>query len=114
MVDAQLPRQMATWFNDAGCDAMHTLGLPGGNASTDEQVLETAAREQRIVITKDEDFVNSHLLFARPEKLLLISTGNIANRELKQLILPQIPALIAQFQIQAFIELGRTGLIIRG
>lgn len=114
LIDAQLPRRMGGWLNNAGCDAVHTLDLPAGNRSTDEQVIEFAEREQRIVITKDADFVNSHLLAARPPKLLLISTGNISNRELEQLVVPLIPSMVAEFQIHSFLELGRTGLIVRG
>jgi predicted nuclease of predicted toxin-antitoxin system len=80
IVDAQLPRRMARWLSQAGCDASHSLDLPDANRSTDEQIIEFARREQRVVVTKDEDFVDSHLLFTRPPKLLLISTGNISRR----------------------------------
>ena len=86
LVDAQLPRRMVGWRNNAGCDAVHTLDLPDGNRSTDEQIIEFAEREQRVEVTKDADFVNSHLLSARPAKLLLVSTGDISNRELQQLV----------------------------
>ena len=29
---------MAAWFGTAGCDAIHTLDLPDGNRTTDENV----------------------------------------------------------------------------
>ena len=38
--------------------------------------------EQRVVITKDADFVNSFLLHGQPHELLLVSTGNISTSEL--------------------------------
>jgi predicted nuclease of predicted toxin-antitoxin system len=105
---------MAGWLHNAGCDAVHTLDLPDRNRSTDEQVIEFAEREQRVVVTKDADFVNSHLLSARPPKLLLVSTGNISNQELEQLVVPLIPRFVAEFQSHAFLELGRTGVLVRG
>jgi predicted nuclease of predicted toxin-antitoxin system len=114
LIDAGLPRRMVGWLGSAGCDAIHTLDLPDKNRTTDEQLIEHADREQRTVVTKDADFVNSHLLHARPAKLLLISTGNTSNRELEQLIVPLIPDLIREFQTHAFLELGRTGIVIRG
>jgi predicted nuclease of predicted toxin-antitoxin system len=114
LIDAQLPRRMAGWLVSAGCDAVHTLDLPDGNRTTDEQVIECADREQRAVVSKDADFVNSHLLHARPAKLLLISTGNISNQELEQLAVPLIPDVIREFQAHTFLELGRTGIIVRG
>ena len=101
-------------MTEAGCDAVHTLDLPDGNATGDDQVIALADREGRVVVTKDADFVNSHLLSGRPGKLLLISTGNINNRELEQLLRPLIPDLIREFQVHAFLELSRFGLMIRG
>jgi predicted nuclease of predicted toxin-antitoxin system len=114
LVDAQLPRRMTAWLTAAGCDAIHTLDLPGANRTTDEQINDIADREQRVVITKDSDFVDSHLLRGRPAKLLLISTGNITNRVLEALMVPLIPDIAREFQTNSFLELGRPGLMIRG
>jgi predicted nuclease of predicted toxin-antitoxin system len=114
VVDAQLPRRMTAWLTAAGCDAVHTLDLPDGNRTTDERINDVADREQRVVVTKDADFVDSHLLRNRPAKLLLISTGNISNRDLEALATPLIPDIIREFQTHLFLELGRTGLVIRG
>ena len=114
LVDAQTPRRLTAWLAAAGCDAIHTLDLPVANRTTDEQINEIAEREQRVVITKDADFVDSHLLRGQPSKLLLISTGNISNRELEALLFPLIPDLVREFQIYSFLELGRAGIIVRG
>jgi predicted nuclease of predicted toxin-antitoxin system len=73
---------MTAWFFEAGFDAMHTLDLPAGNRSTDEQIRRFAESDQRVLISKDADFVDSHLLTGHPEKLLLISTGNLSNSAL--------------------------------
>jgi predicted nuclease of predicted toxin-antitoxin system len=113
LIDAQLPRRMAKWLNDMGYDSLHTLDLPNANRSTDDQILEAAARDDRIVVTKDADFVAGHVLLGKPPKLLLSSTGNIANRELEQLFIPLIPTLAAEFQNHSFVELGRAGVVIR-
>jgi len=67
----------------------------------------------RVVVSKDGDFVNSHLLSGRPSKLLLVSTGNISNMELSQSVVPLIPALIAAFQMHVFVELSINGIIVR-
>lgn len=114
LVDAQLPRRVAGWFAAAGCDAVHTIGLPDANRTSDAQILEVAEREQRIVVTKDADFVDGHLLFGRPAKLLLISTGNIGNRDLESLLVPRIPEIVREFSSNAFLELGPGGLVVRG
>jgi len=114
LVDAQLPKRMATWFSRAGCDAIHTLDLPDGNRSADEQIIERAELDERIVVSMDADFVNSHVVSGKPSKLLLVSTGNIRNVELEQLLVPLLPTLIAAFQLHDFVELTRSGIVIRG
>jgi predicted nuclease of predicted toxin-antitoxin system len=84
------------------------------NRTTDEQINDVADREHRVVVTKDADFVDAHLLRGRPAKLLLISTGNISNRDLEALLVPAIPDIVREFGSHVFLEVGRTGIIVRG
>lgn len=76
LVDAQLPRRMTAWLAAAGCDAIHTLDLPDANRTTDEQINDVADQEQRVVITKDADFVDTHLLQGRPPQPGTSATGS--------------------------------------
>jgi predicted nuclease of predicted toxin-antitoxin system len=114
LVDAQLPRRMTAWLNAAGCDAVYTLDLPDANRTADQRINEFVDRELRILITKDADFVDSHLLLQRPAKLLLISTGNISNRDLEALMAPLVSDVVHEFKLHAFVELGRSGIVVRG
>lgn len=114
IVDAQLPRSVTSLLAAAGCDAVHTLDLPERNRTTDERLIDVADRDQRVAVTKDADFVDSHLLHGRPAKLLLISTGNITNRDLEKKIVPLIPDIVREFQLHSFVELGRSGIVVRG
>jgi predicted nuclease of predicted toxin-antitoxin system len=98
----------------AGCDAVHTLDLPHGNRTTAEQINDVADGEQRVLITKDADFVDTHVLRGRPARLLLISTGNISNRNLEALMVPLIPDIVREFGSHVFVELGRSGITVRG
>jgi len=59
-------------------EALHTLDLPLKNRTPDDEVIARAMQDGRVVVTKDDDFVQAFLLTAKPS-LLLISTGNIAN-----------------------------------
>ena len=111
LVDAQLPRRLAYKLRDAGHDVFHTLDLPAGNRTSDAEINELSIRDSRVVITKDTDFVDSFLLFHRPYKLLLISTGNIANADLEDLFVAQIPALTSAFESYDYLELTRTTLV---
>jgi predicted nuclease of predicted toxin-antitoxin system len=112
LVDAQLPRRLAVSITAADHDAIHTLDLPDGNTTTDAQINDISEKEQRIVISKDADFVNTFLLEKKPYKLLLISTGNITNKELEELFMPQLDKIAEGFEEHSFLELNREALII--
>lgn len=65
-----------------------------------------------MVVTEDADFVWSHLLSSEPRKLLLISTGNITNAALRVLLVPSLPAIVARFGTENYLELTRTSLFV--
>jgi predicted nuclease of predicted toxin-antitoxin system len=112
LVDAQLPRRMALWLAETGHDAKHTLDLPFGNRTSDAEVIACASREQRIVVTKDDDFVQSFLLAGQPSSLLLVATGNIANADLEKLVRLNFARIEAAFVAHRFVELNRDALVI--
>ncbi len=80
LVDAQLPRRLIYRLREAGHDAVHTLDLTGGNRTVDGEINRLSVAEERIVVSKDADFVDSLLLRGVPHKLLLISTGHRQRR----------------------------------
>jgi predicted nuclease of predicted toxin-antitoxin system len=87
LVDAQLPARLATLLNKRGHEPIHTTSLPTGNRSTDQQICAIADAQDRIVVTKDADFRNSHLLSSSPRRLLIVTTGNSANDALLECLL---------------------------
>ena len=93
---------------------VHTRDLPEGNRTRDAVINETSLREQRVVVTKDEDFVDLFLLRHQPYKLLLVATGNVSNRELEQLFQNNLEAIIQAFETYDFTEIDRTALIYHG
>ncbi|HEU0176793.1 MAG TPA: DUF5615 family PIN-like protein [Blastocatellia bacterium] len=111
LVDAQLPRRLAALLKQAGHDTTHTLDLPLGNRTTDTVINQLSLNEQRVVVTKDADFVDSFLLRQEPWKLLLVSTGNIRNAELITLFLANIEKITEGFDTFNFIEINQTELI---
>lgn len=112
LIDAQLPQKLATLLIDRGEDAVHTLDFPLRNTTSDSAITELADRESRAVVTKDQDFVNSHLLAGKPKQLLLISTGNITNNDLVSLFEENLAAIIVMFTSGTFVELNRHHLIL--
>jgi predicted nuclease of predicted toxin-antitoxin system len=111
LVDAQLPRRLASRLREAGHEAIHTLDLPLGNRTPDSVINDLSISDGYIVITKDADFVNSYHLHGRPHKLLLISTGNIGNSELETLFMSNLENIAVNFDHFDFIELNRAAVI---
>jgi predicted nuclease of predicted toxin-antitoxin system len=112
VVDAQLPRRLARELAAAGHDAVHTLDFPTANRTPDKQIVALAMRENRIVVTKDNDFVASFLLQGAPPKLLLISTGNISNDQLSKLLASNLTTLEKAFGNYDFVELSAKSVTI--
>lgn len=112
LIDAQLPRRLASQLERAGHDALHTLDLPQGNRTPDEEILALGATDHRVLITKDADFVDSLLIANRPDKLLLVSTGNIRNTQLLDLVEKNLATIVAAFSDARFVELSRTNVIV--
>ena len=112
IIDAQLPRKFCTWLMDANHDVKHTLDLPQRNRTPDCEIIEVAEREGRIVVTKDDDFVQSFMVNNEPSRLLLIATGNISNADLEKLVQANLKTIVNAFERHRFIELGLEVLVI--
>lgn len=82
LVDNQLPGALAHWLKKRGVDAAHVLDLELGQ-SADRVIWQAAADEQRIVISKDEDFV---ILVSRPGDPGRLSWLRIGNCRIFDLI----------------------------
>jgi predicted nuclease of predicted toxin-antitoxin system len=114
LIDAQLPRRLAYSMRDAGQDVVHTLDLPAGNGTSDQEINQLSIDEARIVVSKDADFVHSYWLYQQPYKLLLIATGNITNNTLLALLSRHLLTLAEAFEIHDFIEIDQDFIIIHG
>ena len=114
LVDAQLPASVARLLRDAGHDAVHTSELADGNRTTDAELCRIADGDGRVVVSKDRDFRDSHLLRRSPRRLLVVATGNIANRDLLGLLAEHLPAIEAALVGAALVELRADVLVIHG
>ena len=111
LVDAQLPGRLADWLIAQGHEALHTRDLPAGNRTSDAAINDLSVRERCVLVTKDEDFVDSFLLDRRPYKLLLVATGNIGNRELERVFRNNLTRIVSALDVHDFVEVDRTSLI---
>lgn len=112
LVDAQLPARLARFVADAGHDVVHTSELPEGNRTTDARIAEVADGEGRVVVSKDRDFRDGHLLSGSPRRLLIVATGNITNAALLALFEANLDAVVDALGEADFVELGPDAMAI--
>lgn len=76
------------------------------------RVAEEADGEGRVVITKDRDFRDGHLLSGSPRRLLVVATGDITNSALLALFKANLDAVIGALDEADFVELGRDMMVV--
>jgi predicted nuclease of predicted toxin-antitoxin system len=97
-IDVNLPPSLATWLHsEFGVNAISFRDLNLLNAS-DNLVYKLAAGAVTTVIitTKDIDYIQMSSVEKKP-KILLITTGNISNKELKSILLKAFPQALEKF-----------------
>ena len=112
LVDAQLPVRLSHLLKSMGHDAIHIKELALKNATPDTEINTLSIREQRIVITKDSDFWDSFYVSQEPYKLLLITTGNISNKDLESLFVNNLEQLVNLLENNSLVEMSRDTVIV--
>ncbi len=98
LVDAQLPLRPARLLISARHDVVHTSALAGGNRTSDQRIRELADAEGRVVVTKDRDFRDGHLLTTSLQRLLVVATGNTTNAALLTLFEAHLDTIVSACQ----------------
>ena len=80
LIDAQLPLSLKQLFISKGYDCIHTSDLELGNETPDRIINAISVTDQRVVITKDADFLDSLILKNEPYKLILVKLGNTSKK----------------------------------
>lgn len=85
LIDANLPMALKNWLFERGHDVIPTRDLPKKNLTEDIDIIRIADEQSRVVTSKDSDFQKYHIITGMPERILMITTGNIVNKELIRL-----------------------------
>ncbi len=112
LVDTQLPPALARWLSRRGHPSIHTTDQPDGHLLADRDIVTLALREQRLVVTKDHDFLDHFVLKGAPPSVLLLEYGNCANWELLQRLEVQWPQIEAALQQGAGLVLARRASVV--
>lgn len=111
LIDAQLPFKLCEILEELGIDSMHVIELENGDESEDQDISTYADANNLIVVSKDSDFYHSHMILGRPEKLFLITSGNIKNKQLFDLFRNNVLLIKKALNHSNFVELSNSGII---
>ncbi len=111
IIDAQLPKRLSDFFSDNGYDSIHTLDLENKNKTTDKKIIENSLQENRVVVTKDYDFLESFILKGEPQKLIIVKMGNISNDELIKLFSNHLDTIIKMIAGSNLVEIHKDEII---
>ena len=101
IVDTQLPPVLATYLRRKGWNAVHTTNYPQAQFLTDSEIRAIATDENRIVVTKDEDFADYFWAKSSPPRVLLLRVGNIKNNDLINLFEANLNTVVELFEADA-------------
>jgi len=111
LVDANLPYKLALLLKNKGYDVVHTDDLKNKERTSDNEIRKIALNESYIVVTKDADFFDSHLIKKNPPKLLFVTTGNIINKQLLTLFDDYFEKIIVLFENYDLVEIDNQQII---
>lgn len=111
LIDANLSFKLARLLKTKGFEILHTDDLPSKERTTDNELRKLSVEQNYVVITKDSDFLDSHLIQGIPSKLLIVTTGNIPNKELLSLFEKYFETIIQLFDIYDLIELNNNQIV---
>ena len=112
LIDAQLPRRLAMLLIALGHDAVHTLDLPQGNRTSDSELCGIADESNRILVSKDRDFLDSFYINGTPSQLLWVTIGNVRNSDLLRSFEELLPDLQTAFLESMCVEMTASALTV--
>ena len=111
LIDAQLPKSLCLLLEEKGFDSIHTIDLPDKNASSDQDIIAISKSQNRVIITKDHDFLDSFMVKSQPEKLIIIKTGNISNTSLSKIFEHNLKLIVEMLSRSNLIEINKEEII---
>ena len=111
LCDVHVAYRLVSRLRDIGVDATHVNRIMDGSETADTAIAAYVDENEMLLITKDGDFRDSHLLRGTPKLLLRLVLGNISNDELVTLIESFWPEIVKASQAdRCYLELSRNGL----
>lgn len=86
LCDVHIAKRIVRFFISKGIESVHVNDILNSYYTKDNAIANYANENGFTVMTKDEDFKNSHLLKSQPKQLLKVNLGNIATPKLIEIL----------------------------
>jgi predicted nuclease of predicted toxin-antitoxin system len=114
LIDVHLPISLSKFLDSQpGCTAVHVNQILQKWYTKDAEICKYADDNLLVVITKDQDFKNSHFINKTPKKVIRIALGNISNADLIMLFDKYLPFILPlTLKERIYIEVSADQLMI--
>lgn len=86
LCDVHIARRVVAFYLTLGCEALHINDILSGSETKDAAIAQYADEHEMVVLTKDKDFLDTHLIKKTPRRLIKINLGNISNNTLLEIL----------------------------
>jgi len=113
-MDVHLPISLSKFLDSQpNCSSVHVNQILQKWNTTDDAICKYADENKLVVVSKDSDFINSHLINKTPKQFIRIVLGNIANNELIKLFSNYLPSILSLSDKDEFyVELSKDQIIV--
>lgn len=112
LIDANISFRVASWLLTQGHEVTHVINYPDKEKTFDTTIREICKTEKRTLITQDSDFFYSSLLTNSPEKLIVVTTGNISIQVLFELLSKKLNYLKTILEFDHIVEINQHNIKI--
>ncbi|MDB4924284.1 DUF5615 family PIN-like protein [Mucilaginibacter sp.] len=114
LIDVHLPISLSKFLNSQkDCKAMHVNQILQKWHTTDAEICKYADDNSMVVVTKDQDFKNSHFINKTPKKVIRVTLGNISNTDLIRLFDKYLAFILPLSQNpEIYIEISNEQIIV--
>ncbi len=114
LLDVHLPISLSKFLDkQKDCTAIHVNQILQKWHTIDPEICRYADENSLVVITKDQDFKNSHFINKTPKKVIRVVLGNISNTELIILFAKYLPFILPlSKQSELYIEISNEQIIM--
>lgn len=113
LCDVHIARKAVRFFEEQGIEAIHVNDILERWHTKDEKIAAYADSHGYVVVSKDHDFKNTHLLKGIPQRLLLITLGNISTAKLIGILEQNLSFLKERFEKErCYVEISPGSIFV--